>query len=998
MKTAKEYAAQFREIAAGLGLQGDSVEMLVQMLAHFTYSNEIESIAMANEASLERALLPNSKIQHCDEIMYSVHRGCCPRIILRFRPTRFFEFGLFDPVITSNNFTLYYLGYQGGSWEAATGSYECSLFTEDSGLKFTYAPVVIQPSDEGFVTICCLLARERVQKIDRRLTIDNNYYIDIIDSGLSQDLWVKVGSSQDTQSYIDTCRVFEEHLLGSKVFNLTLPDWGARLYLPESWRIPNTWVTVNAYKYCTLEGINPGDLKSLTLNGAEFVDSSDTDPILSKLETFGPGIYALPETPRENLGTIHYNANQDRYMSSIIRSNTDVSDLLKEMYPDKIADTTYQFSITPDVEIQESRYEVPLASSDYILTSNTVSYQGSNDKYLDFTVNPETIDSIVIGIKSTNETVPVAVTYGIKTDSPVSQDSKDTRVYVVKTFLGADGKEATEVIDDYNAEGIQVQYMYSSEPVGTWKITNTGIIPSRPMVAVSSDTDTETTSKSSETTTEKVTGPDGEVTTKVVETTSDRADTVESSKSNTETMVPSTTAPLWIRLWNSANKVLDQECLPYVTTDTTVFTLTDSEYKIPVTNSLQLIRDYTKNPILIPSLMFVKGSTVTAEKYEIISASSGLLVDIDQEGVLKFSGLTVEEPIGTWNAVIRATYDEIGYTYVFKVTSTATEKSKPRILQLFWKTPTSYIGLMDIKVWAGDTVNIKDPIGILPGIIPNTEFQTFALGVAPGDNSSTEKSYQMIGDRIVKDLYLMEPGTSLMDRAAVLKTSTDNLKVAAQIETTGSTIVVGKSQSIQGASSNDASELLKNVREVTSATETIKNQTPHEVQITGITLINKIRVPVDSELAGPKIKMFYVPRISTNLLGDYEKEEFVKNRKSYYITDNIEIQKGNLVNVVLDLKVVLYQSESAENGKTVNTEVTEITDKYKDKFGIPVGAELREELWAYIGKIANVSRIKTLTLTYRTEKGQVLGESDINQLDSETSYFEFSNYITTEIL
>ena len=81
-----------------------------------------------------------------------------------------------------------------------------------------------------------------------------------------------------------------------------------------------------------------------------------------------------------------------------------------------------------------------------------------------------------------------------------------------------------------------------------------------------------------------------------------------------------------------------------------------------------------------------------------------------------------------------------------------------------------------------------------------------------------------------------------------------------------------------------------------------------------------------------------------------------------------------------------------------STEVTEITDKYKDKFGIPVGSELKEELWAYIGKIANVSRIKTLTLTYRTEKGQVLGESEVDSLDSGTSYFEFSNYITTEIL
>ena len=56
MKTAKEYASEYRQIASNLGMRGDSVELLVQMLAHFTYTNEIDNLTTINEASLERAI------------------------------------------------------------------------------------------------------------------------------------------------------------------------------------------------------------------------------------------------------------------------------------------------------------------------------------------------------------------------------------------------------------------------------------------------------------------------------------------------------------------------------------------------------------------------------------------------------------------------------------------------------------------------------------------------------------------------------------------------------------------------------------------------------------------------------------------------------------------------------------------------------------------------------------------------------------------------------
>ena len=178
MKTAREYASEYREIAKNLGMQGDSTELLIQMLSHFTYTNEVENIAYANEASLERALLGNSKIQHCVEVMYSVFRGRCPRVIFRFRPTKFFDFGVYDRIVSLGSFGLYYLGYLGTSeGVAGQGLYDASL-GEAGGLKFTYAPVTIQPSEGGYVTILCLLATKTIES-EFTLSNLNKYYIDI---------------------------------------------------------------------------------------------------------------------------------------------------------------------------------------------------------------------------------------------------------------------------------------------------------------------------------------------------------------------------------------------------------------------------------------------------------------------------------------------------------------------------------------------------------------------------------------------------------------------------------------------------------------------------------------------------------------------------------------------------------------------------------------------------------------------------------------------------
>jgi hypothetical protein len=87
MNSKQDYINIYRKICTGLDIYGDSAELLIQLLAEATYISEVEHVVYTQEASLEKASLLNSKIQHCMNDMYSVYRGSCPRVIFRFTPS-----------------------------------------------------------------------------------------------------------------------------------------------------------------------------------------------------------------------------------------------------------------------------------------------------------------------------------------------------------------------------------------------------------------------------------------------------------------------------------------------------------------------------------------------------------------------------------------------------------------------------------------------------------------------------------------------------------------------------------------------------------------------------------------------------------------------------------------------------------------------------------------------------------------------------------------------
>lgn len=341
MKSLQDYIETYRKIASNLNIRGDSAELLIQLLANASYISEVENISYSQEASLEKATQMNSKIQHCVNNMYSVFRGLCPRVILNIKPLKPFSFSPYDEVIVGNTFKLYYIGYYNSSVEDK----EIKL-SYDTGIE--YGPLSISPelSLESTKTykIVCLLVKERGGVINEswNLNQDNLYYVDCLESDLSNDMVVKISSK--TQKVTSE---FSSHILNGDIFDLTLPAFGSRLYISGTnrtnnnvdWK-PDTTIEAKYFTYSTLDSYNESDLKRINIKGAELV-KTDTDDkdffwINRNLNELIPGVCLVKESPRDPLISTHYLANRSRYTNTILRSNSDLGDLLERSYPSKI--------------------------------------------------------------------------------------------------------------------------------------------------------------------------------------------------------------------------------------------------------------------------------------------------------------------------------------------------------------------------------------------------------------------------------------------------------------------------------------------------------------------------------------------------------------------------------------------------------------------------------------------------------------------------------------
>jgi hypothetical protein len=377
MRTLQDYLEIYRTIAINQGLAGAGVEMIAQMLANASYINEVENVSMVRESSIEMASLVNSKIQHCMNEMYSVFRGSCPRVIIKFKSNKYLNFNVFDNICTANSFSVYYLGYLNTNMAEYYGDTVPGSDTINSVDNFIYAPTIIPPTGDKETdpsyTIIGLVAKDFVTQ-RQKLSVNNTYYITVNENNLSNDLYVKINGD-----YFDVTRTFSDHINTGKIFDLTIPSFGMRLYTPDIFRNKferaevitptNTEVEVGVFKYCTLDSFNTSELKSIKIKGTKLVDFDASWVSENGLTLQYPGLIYLNEIPRNDLNTIHYKAVRDRYVNSILRSNSDIGVILEELFPDKVMKngTNYKFVRDSQGVMHLNVYYIPF-SNETILT------------------------------------------------------------------------------------------------------------------------------------------------------------------------------------------------------------------------------------------------------------------------------------------------------------------------------------------------------------------------------------------------------------------------------------------------------------------------------------------------------------------------------------------------------------------------------------------------------------------------------------------------------
>lgn len=343
MNSRQDYINIYRKIATGLDLYGDSAELLIQLLAESTYISEVEHVVYMQEASLEKASLMNSKIQHCMNDMYSVFRGSCPRVIFRFTPTKYFDLKPFDELVVGNGFKVYYLGFL-GEGENQKGTESVALMD-----GFVYGPKIIPPSlsKQDVYTVIGLLAKDTVEG-SWSTDESNTYWVESLEEDLSSDMWCKVQGS-----WWSVTREFSQHITDSMVFDMTLPSFGSRLYVADILREgdykrdsietqSNVQVEAMWYVYSLLSSYNQAELKKLMIKGSMPVSFGSSFQGFTEV---APGLILVSESSRDTVSTIHYKANRDRYVNSIIRTNSDIGTILEETYPECVRNggTSYQF-------------------------------------------------------------------------------------------------------------------------------------------------------------------------------------------------------------------------------------------------------------------------------------------------------------------------------------------------------------------------------------------------------------------------------------------------------------------------------------------------------------------------------------------------------------------------------------------------------------------------------------------------------------------------------
>ena len=968
MKSLQEYIEIYRSIARNLNLQGDSVEMLAQMLANATFISEVEHISYSQEASLERATLMNSKIQHCMNDMYSVFRGSCPRVVIKFKSNSYYQWNVFDEIAASNNFNVYYLGHLIESTDELAAD-ELNIGGTEAIANnnlFSYSPVVIPPTgDNKEYTIIALISPKRL-KASWTLSKENLYYVDFLETDLSNDLMVKVNDEFHSVS-----RVFADHIKYASIFDLTIPDFGLRLYAPDIFRKElseeitdtpaNTKISLDVFRYSTLDSYSASELKQIKIRGAKLVPFEESFLRENNLpgET-ADGLVFLNEISRDSLGTIHYRANRERYMGSMLRSNSDIGVILEEMYPEKVrkSGTAFMFESLKTTKEEVTRIQHlfndfgrPREITNFTEISKTntedlsISLYASQDTPIRITEEDYTPEDVATESHFTRA-IDLCNLGKFENDSPTAgiirlpiegssgtlrllhknyYDLRTSAVYSLVPSISVIQKKYNKKNKAWEpmARAIEFSVVRTSFGITDVLSTQDELESAGLAIKVSPETQTVSTANLSFPIPQNSQYP--EFNFKLISTR---------STSDNLIILDDETIPVVYIYSEDGDEITSGNTGESTSTSTTITTIdktvpnkekTTTETITTTSNSGNSTEDLGKPQEIEQLIISLSDDVIYLE-----TLASG-------EVVSKFP-FHVTAAVYHGGKLLSPVEDSVVFSVV-NSSAIECEISSEGLLTISSVTEDFLGGSILVKatykgIGLSQTVTLESPLS-------EDAFKNRTIVVSDdptGKTYLTKFTTTQVGQ--LSEFFYKNPGG--VENLYIWCSDLPGIKIYSL-------------------------EWEQEKRDVVNV------------------------LPPNSEgIITPKLIVYYIPQTPASLLTDEEIEDYVKGKSSYYVTNDIEVRRGKLVNVLFDINVELFQNS------TIDSYIGDILKNYENTFDINL-SDKYQEIISSISKISNIKSVKSMSMSFTNEVGDKIESWDDIVGDLKKTYFSINYQINSII-
>jgi hypothetical protein len=364
----EEIVRDLNEIARNHQLQGEAIDLQIDLLAYSLYHEQIEISNSMRELSLNTSQLLNSKISLSMDRMYSVYRGMNPVIVLNVFCNSFITVDKFGLLYTSNDFKIY----------AAEALNLAPTTVDNEGVRqaVQIKGIIVKTKDSfnGDKKVSTMVINK-----------DTQHYLDVklgnlLCSNLSEDLIVRIGTMTSRTEH-RTTRIFTDHTRSAPpndiLFTQTIPDFGVRLYRRGYFAIDSV-VEIEAMTYTTLGDISIAALDKVSIPGTTLVPTPE----------FPNGRKVIAEVPRETVRSILYNANLAGRVGVNIQSNSDVNYLFQEVFKSQILNSAFDFD---DSSNTLRIYYIPRVPNEYLTINEINDFITNYSSYfitMNISVNP----------------------------------------------------------------------------------------------------------------------------------------------------------------------------------------------------------------------------------------------------------------------------------------------------------------------------------------------------------------------------------------------------------------------------------------------------------------------------------------------------------------------------------------------------------------------------------------------------------------------------------